>query len=184
MWRLQTPQLRGRQEGMALIISLVLLTILTIGVMATARSISVSTRLATNVQTQNIAIQTADGTAKNAQGLIAQGAIAPTGYSGNANGQYVFNPQNPPVWAPSPWLATPLNWSSATQAKQSSFGTLPAKIGAFVVEQLPPVIQKGENAGSSVYGTSRGQTSVYRVTARAVGPDGNRVATIQTIVRN
>lgn len=131
----------AREKGMALIMSLILLCILTVGVMVSTRSITTQTRLAANLLSGDVAAQIAEGTNRAAEGLLSRGQLAAL-IKANSNGLYFFNTLIDPQW--SGWgSAAPIDWSNSATAKQSTYIGNSPTYGAYIVEQLPDVVGGG-----------------------------------------
>ena len=154
-----------RQNGSVLIITLIVLLMLTIMAVSEVSFNSTQTRIATNTGDKQVAFQTAQGALNTAtNNLLANNH---TNFTANTNGLYLFSASNPPLWST-------INWSSASSVIMSFQGRSSAQ-AAYFIEQLPSVIQPGQDFNSaSVY--------VYRITARAVGASGQVPVILQSTV--
>ena len=82
------------------------------------------------------------------------------------NGLYVLNTNNAPLW-------TTIDWNNAGAVIMSFQGSSNTQ-AAFIIEELPSVIQPGQSAAL--------QTHVYRITARAVGASGQSPVILQSTI--
>ncbi|MET3654815.1 pilus assembly PilX family protein [Dyella japonica] len=165
---------RYRQQGIVLPVVLVMLLMLIIASLVITEQIKTQTRIASNAAVNQIAMQAAEAALRNTTNQLLAGTIltdpgayqsAPTPYT--ATGQYLFDAtqyigtmlpwQNPKAWAA---LPSTLEVCSNTTVKECKF----------MVEKLPSVRPPG-------YSTD---VSVFRITARVVGPDGQSVVMLQT----
>lgn len=81
----------------------------------------------------------------------------------NSNGLYILNPDSPPLW-------TTVDWSSGASVIHSFQGYSNSQ-ASYIIEQLPSVIQPGQNMKTPTY--------VYRITGRSVGANTNITILLQ-----
>ena len=155
------------QQGSILIISLVLLLMLSIIAIGEISINTTQTRIATDSLDEQIAFETAEGALNAATNNLIAGVYTPAAFLAGTNGLYLFNPNNAPIW-------TTINWNNAGSVINSFQGKSNTQ-GAYIIEQLPSIIQVGQNMNSP--------TQVYRITARGVGPSGNTVVILQTTMQ-
>lgn len=67
-----------------------------------------------------------------------------------------------------------MNWSSSSSVISSFQGYSNSQAG-YIIEQLPSIIQPGQNIKSPTY--------VYRITARSLGASGNTSVMLQSTVQ-
>lgn len=85
-----------RQQGVALLVSLVLLLLLTILAITAARTSSLQQRMASNAQEQNSAFQAAESGLSRWINLFEAGSAIPAGTQTNGDGS-AYRLDNPPV---------------------------------------------------------------------------------------
>jgi type IV pilus assembly protein PilX len=155
------------QRGAVLFITIMLMLMLTVLGLGLVSLNSTQTRIATNSGDVQIAFQTAEGALNQAQSNILAGSYPANSFLANSNGLYVFNPANSALWSS-------VNWASSSAVIQSFQGgsKTPA---AYIIELLPSVILPGQSMKRA--------TSVFRITARAVGPSGGAPVMLQSTVQ-
>lgn len=159
---------QSSQSGSVLIITLILMIMLTVMAVAEVSFNSTQTRIATNTADGQVAFQTAQGALNEATSNLLAGSYPFNSFTRNTAGMYTLNPSNAPLW-------TTIDWSNSNAVIMSFRGSSNAQ-AAFFIEQLPSVIQSGQNMGSpNVY--------VYRITVRAVGASGNMPTILQSTVQ-
>ena len=152
------------QTGSVLIITLLLMLMLTIIAVTQVLFNITQTHIATNTADVQVAFQTAEGALNQATNNLLAGNYSSSSFLSNANGLYLFNQNNPPVW-------TTVDWTSPGAVIFSFQGNSNAQ-AAYIIEQLPAVVAPGQNANSPA--------QVYRITARAVGASGNTSVMLQS----
>lgn len=162
-----TQNIQRKHQGSVLILALILLIMLTLMAVTEMSIHTVETRVATNSADQQIAFQTAEGAINEATTNLLSGQYSSTSFLNNTNGLYLFNPDNAPLWTTIDWTS-----SSATIKSFKGSSNTPA---AYIIEQLPSIIQGGQNINSPA--------QVFRITARGVGASGNAVVILQTTVQ-
>lgn len=155
------------QQGSVLIFALMLLIMLTIIAVAQMTMNTPQIRIANNSADQQVAFHTAEGALNEAINNLLSGQYSTASFLNNANGLYLFNPNNAPIW-------TTLDWSSTSSSIKSFQGGSNAQ-SSYIIEQLPSIIQGGQNINSPV--------NVYRITARGVGASGGSVVILQSTVQ-
>ena len=155
------------QQGSVLIFSLMLLIMLTIIAVAQMTMNTPQTRIASNSADRQVAFHTAEGALNEAINNLMSGQYSTASFLSNTNGLYLFNPNNAPIW-------TTIDWSSASSSIKSFQGGSNAQ-SSYIIEQLPSIIQGGQNINSPA--------NVYRITARGVGASGGSVVILQSTVQ-
>lgn len=157
---------RKKEQGFILITTLVLLIILTILGVAQISINSSQTQVATNVSDSENTFEKTEGAVNDAINKMLTHSYTASNFINNANGLYLFNQNNTPIWQT-------VTWSGS--AVISSFSGLNGSQSSYLIEQLPSVAQPGQNMKSL--------TKVYRITARAAGQTGNSSVLIQSTVQ-
>ena len=157
---------RQMQTGSVLVITLLVMLALTILAVTEVSFNSTQTRIATNSADAQVAFQTAEGALNEATNNILANTYPPASFLANANGLYLLNPNNPPLW-------TTVNWTNAGAVILSFQGTSNTQ-AAYLIEQLPSAVKAGQNVEIP--------TQVFRITARAVGASGNSPVILQSTI--
>ena len=154
-------------RGTVLLITIMLMLMLTVLGLGLVSLNSTQTRIATNSGDAQIAFQTAEGALNQAQSNILAGNYPASSFLANNNGLYIFNPANAVLWSS-------VNWANSGAVVQSFQGgsKTPA---AYIIELLPSVILPGQSFKKA--------TSVFRITARAVGPSGGAPVILQSTLQ-
>lgn len=158
---------RSPQRGSSLIITMVLLIVLTVIAIRETSFNSTLTRIATNSSDALVAMSTTEGALNYATNSVINGNYSIANFIGNANGLYLFNPANTPIWRT-------INWSSTGSVIQSYQGDS-SVTASYIIEQLPSITAPGQS--------TKRPTSVYRITVRGVGTSGTAPIILQSIVQ-
>jgi Tfp pilus assembly protein PilX len=177
--------LRTRQAGVALIVALIMLLLITLIGLAAARTQTMEMRMTVNSQNRELAVQSAEAALRFAEDGFASGIY--TDFSGNIPGLYQFNglSSSQPAYLCIPgWL----NYVAADCAG-TAYQTVapgPPALGAsiqtagVVLEQLPPVAKPGNTIGFNQPNKQPPQV-VIRITAQGYGGDGTSTVRLQSI---
>ena len=156
----------GKQRGLALFISLVVLLIITIIGVSAVQTTTLEERMAANARDHDIAFQAAEAALLSAEALveILQPADVPS-FGGNTNGRYLpSGAGNQPRWETVDWpgdATIPL-----------SDDTIPgvADQPKYIVEYLTQLAPDEDELNlSNIGGTSGAPTDIFRITARGAG---------------
>jgi type IV pilus assembly protein PilX len=177
---------RARQQGAVLFVSLILLVILTLIGIAAARLQSGEAIMARNEHNHQLAMQTAEAALRNAETNVTNGVYTTPQFAQNSNGLYVLQSEVQGAGASS--IADTISWSSpGTAAMTSSAPAAPSYAGPavaaaqLIIESLPPVARAGDPLCTASYGAQQ-SCSVYRLTAHATGGDASASATLQSVI--
>ena len=152
------------QHGFALITTMVLLIMLSILALSQTSTNKTQTQMAANATSSIISFEKTEGALNAATTKMLTNPYSAAQFQQNNNGLYVFDPTATPVWQT-------VNWSSS--AVISSFGGLSGTQAAYIIEQLPSVVQPGNNMKKTTY--------VYRITSQAVGQNNSSVLLQSTV---
>ena len=152
------------ERGFALILTLILILMLSLLASSEMSMNTTQTRIASNASDQLIAFQTAEGALNDTINNLIAGQYTNESFLANANGYYLVNANNSPLW-------TTIDWTSNTAVIKGFQGDSYAQ-STFFIEQLPSVIRPGQSFNLS--------TQMYRLTVRAVGASGNSPVLIQS----
>jgi len=181
--RLQRP-LKNRQQGVVLIISLIILMVMTLIGVTTMQSTTLQERMAGNTRQRNLAFQAGEAGLRAGETLL-QGATLPAFGSDLDPGLLDpwVDPTSDPALTTSSDVATywmAYDWTDT--GSQNYGGTLDDTLSSqprYVIEHL---FDK-PGAGSLDATRPGAPESWYRVTARGVGGTGNAVVILQSLYR-
>lgn len=169
--------LKGKQRGAVLFVAMILLLILSLFAVSSARLQTVEERMARNEDNRQVGSQAAEAALRFAESGILNGTF--TNF-GSATGLYQ-------LVATSGSVVPTINWTDATQVLTYGGPTLTtvpvASAPKFIIENLPAVAMPGDSINQTQYADPVPPVSVYRVTAQAVGADGTTTTTLQSIFR-
>lgn len=173
--------LPSRQRGVALVVALLMLVLTLIITMAVVRPQALQSRMATNQQARNIALQSAEAALREAENGILTGQYS--NFAKNNGGLYLLDPAST---SQAKYLDNSI-WTTAgatlSYGGPSLTGNGP-RAGAttqYIIEQLPSVANPGQALNGSQYGGAAAKTKVYRITAYSTGPDGTAAVRLQSI---
>jgi type IV pilus assembly protein PilX len=164
---------RSGQRGVALLIGLVLLIVLTIVALVAMQLVSNQSRVAANAWGEQMSLATGEGALGNAESQLLSGAL---NFASGTDGQYIFNPATAPQWSDPAF-----NWNVAANVLAGAGfanSQYPKSSAKAIVEQLPAVAGPGQSMCVG-YNCSGGTVQVFRVTVNSVGPDGKLPAIVQ-----
>ncbi|MBL7480398.1 pilus assembly PilX family protein [Legionella bononiensis] len=156
-----------KQKGYILITTLVLMSMLTMMGLTQSSHNTTQTRVATNATDSEISFEKTEGALNEAVNKILNATYTTQNFLNNTNGLYLFDSSTTPIWKT-------VNWSSSS-AVINSFQGGSGTQSSYIIEQLPSVIQPGQNMKSP--------THVYRITARSVGSNGTSSVLIQSTIQ-
>jgi type IV pilus assembly protein PilX len=177
----------GSQRGVALVMALVFLLLLTMLGVSALSTTSLEEKMAGNTKERNTAFQAAESALIVAEAWIIAQINKPI-FPDNANGLYLPNTCTSPTIKPA-WDCPTLNWSSTSDLvvyPNTPTGTLTGgltKVGTqpkYIVEDLGEMPETG---GSVVVPTTykgKGNT-VLRITARGTGSADAAQAMVQSV---
>lgn len=177
------------QRGFVLIVALVLLLILTILGLAAAQSTSLQERMAGNSRNRDMAFQAAEAGLRAAESCLNSGLAICTSFSTNANGTYLFDPNNPPppsnfntpLWAVNGFWSNPANVLSYATITGSNLPVAVATQPEIIIEQLPAMAAPGGNIGQQQFGGGSPTIQLYRITVFGTGGDSTATAMLQSV---
>jgi type IV pilus assembly protein PilX len=168
---------RKHETGVALIISLVLLLVMTILGLAAVRSISSEERMVAKTYDRTVAFQAAESTLRGAETLIELSQAEPVAGSGcayktaGADQVMVCSPPNPtdkPRWLDTAFTS----WTPAVVLGTGNFAITPD----YFIEYLGNNFTCGFNPVTDPNNCKR-----YRITVRSKPGDGRAAVTLQSI---
>ena len=160
-------KIQKADKGFILITTLVLLLMLTVLGMAQISINSTQTQIATNSSDTETSFEKTEGAINEANTRMFANTYTSSNFNSNNNGLYIFDPTQTATWQT-------VNWD-ATGSVIQSFSGLNGSKASYVIEQLPSVVQTGQNMKSV--------TRIYRITGRAVGQTGNSSVLLQSTIQ-
>jgi type IV pilus assembly protein PilX len=173
MKNLRTTPIRNRQDGAALVISLILLLILTVIGMSAIQTTTTEERMAGNMRDTQIAFQSAEAVMRDAEQFI-EGTVATSAFN-DSNGLFNNNDSDgtaePDYTATSTWTS-----SSTSRAYSLSVPGIPAAnqpryfikhIGAIEIEQ-----GSSKKKGTGKVGGPGTDVELFRITVKGFGASG------------
>lgn len=157
---------RALTQGYALIATLMFMLTLTLIALAMMHLNTTQIKISTNDADSTVAFQTAEGALNQALNNVLAGNYPFSSFSQNTNGLYIYNPNNPALWTTIAWSGSSVIAGFQGSAKNPA---------VFFIEQLPSVIQPGQNI--------KRPTQVYRITARSSGASGSTSCILQATVQ-
>lgn len=155
------------KKGFALITTLVLLTMLTILALSQISTNSTQTKMATNATDSETSFEKTEGTVNEATNKMINSSYTSDQFLQNGSGLYVFDQNATPLWQT-------LNWDSSVSAIRG-FSGLAGSQANYIIEQLPSVVQPGQNL--------RSMTRIYRITGRTTGQSGQSSVLLQSTLQ-
>lgn len=155
------------QQGYILLTTIVLLIMLTLLALSQVSMNTSQTRVAANYNESEVSFEKTEGAINEAINKLISSAYISASFLNNTGGLYLLDQSSPAKW-------TSVNWSSGDVINSSFNGGTGAQ-PAYLIEQLPSIIQPGQNMNKP--------THVYRVTARSVGASGNSSVILQSTLQ-
>lgn len=177
MNRLATLTPSRGQRGIVLPVVLIMLLVLTIASLVIAEQIGTQTRVATNAAVDQIAAEGAEAVLRNVVNQLRSGAIpsdpgsyplAPSTYQ--STGRYKFEASAYATVAV-PWQNSKVWAALASPGDKTMCGNTTVQTCQYIIEKLPNIRPPGFSS----------DVSVFRITSRVVGPDGQSVVMLQTL---
>jgi len=169
---------RSKQQGLVLIIAMIFMLIVIILGLAGSSQSRVQMHIGSNAFSYQTALQSAEGALKQALGSMLQGVFDTADFSQQANGYYSYSTTTTPAWQQN--LTSSSFWQSSSNAI-SAFQGQSSTTSSYVVEKMPNIVQSGQSLGNAGNYGQITTGAVYRVTARAVGPQGGSPVVLQAI---
>jgi len=168
-------QLPNKQQGLALVVSLIMLLIMTLLAVNSMQTTILEEKMAGNYKDRNMAFQSAEAGLRAGEDYLRDTAALPF-FNGATAGLY-----QPTITGTARWNL--IDWTQAGQVRayigslDSSGGTqLLAGLPNYIIEEMQPIVSEG---GSLEVGTAL-ENRYYRVTSQAVGGTATAVVMLQT----
>jgi type IV pilus assembly protein PilX len=163
--------IRHEQRGMALVISLVMLLLLTMLGVTAVQVATLEERMAGNTRDRHMAFQAAEAALRGGETLLGQAALPD--FAGT-QGLYA-TPLPLTFWS----IWDPNDWSDNAVLYDGELGSALSASPRFVVEEIAFIDSEGESAA---FGEIP-DMSFYRITARGVGGTDTAVVILQSVYR-
>lgn len=170
---------KHKQQGMVLIIGLVMLLLMTIVGLAAIRGTGLQELMAGSMRDRNLAFQSAEAGLRFAEEMLEN----PASLSFNgSNGLYTDLGQNTSMAMATEWSAA--DWASNSAATNLTLAGLSAQ-PRYVIEELSRLPTAGSEGGAIDFSSQLNlqENTYYRITSRATGGSENAVVILQSIVR-
>jgi len=174
----------GRQRGVVLVVSLMMLLVLTLIGLAATRGTALEERMVANQNDREVAFEAAEAALRYGEGTL--NAATQPNYTLNTNGAYykqtmVTTGSNPQVW----WNST--FWNTAGNMASYGGGIQPAPASPplyYVVESTAATTDNTQGYGKSrSQGTPQTPQTIYYVYAKGVGVTGKTSVILQSVYR-
>jgi type IV pilus assembly protein PilX len=170
-----TSQLANKQQGLALVVSLIMLLLMTLLAVNSMQTTVLEEKMAGNYKDRNMAFQSAESGLRAGEDYLRDTAALPI-FDGATAGLY-----QPTITGQARWNL--IDWSQAGQVRAyvgsiDSYGgaQLLADLPNYIIEEMQPVLSEG---ASLEVGTAL-ENRYYRVTSQAVGGTASSVVMLQT----
>ena len=160
-----------RQDGVVLVIALIMLVITTLLAVSAAQVTGLNERMAGHSRDRDRAFQAAEAGLREGERVLQQ-AVLPA-FDGTGGRYSVPTPGDPPRWKTISWTG------SAIPAYGGSIPDVAAP-PRYIVEEIATIAGAGESLDATETAASN---TYYRVTARAVGGQDGTVVVLQTTYR-
>jgi type IV pilus assembly protein PilX len=159
------------QKGIALVVSIIVLLILTFLAVSTLQTVPVQEKIAGNWRDINVSLQTADSTLKEAENYLD--SLADTSTFNNTNGLYTQGN------APNPLLSATWSGASVISSSQSWSGVMTPK---YFIELTGTFGGSGVSLNIYNYGQNpdTGPVTVFRIVARSTGATGKAETIVES----
>ena len=175
---MMNSQLPHKQQGLALIVSLIMLLIMTLLAVNSMQTTVLEEKMAGNYKNRNMAFQSAEAGLRAGEDYLRDTPALPI-FDGSA-GLY-----QPTITGTARWNL--VDWSDTTNEVRPYVGNLNssgstqllAALPNYIIEEMQPVQSEG---ASLEVGTAQ-ENRFYRVTSQAVGGTTSAVVMLQTIYK-
>ena len=175
---MMSTQLPHKQQGLALVVSLILLLVMTLLAVNSMQTTVLEEKMAGNYKNRNMAFQSAEAGLRAGEDFLRDTAALPI-FDGTTTGLY-----QPTTTGNARWLIVDL--TQATEVRDyigslDTFGSIEplADLPNYIIEEMQPVLSEGD---SLEVGTAL-ENRYYRVTSRAVGGTDSSVVMLQTVYK-
>jgi len=172
---MMNSQLRNKQQGLALVVSLIMLLIMTLLAVNSMQTTLLEEKMAGNYKDRNMAFQSGEAGLRAGEDYLRDTAALPI-FDGVTAGLY-----QPTITGTARWNLVDWDQTGQVRAYVGSLDTadstkLLADLPNYIIEEMQPVPSKG---GSLEVGTAL-ENRYYRVTSQAVGGTASSVVMLQT----
>lgn len=170
-----------KQNGAALIISLIILLLLTIIGVSGMQTTALEERMAGNMRDKGMAFESAEAALRDAETFMETVFTLGAFNADGSDGYYDNSIRD--IWTAVDWDGSNVgNTNKAVTAASAIPGVEPGKyVIQYVADSMESDISGGVNLNNVGQGTGGGNTSIFRITARGTGASGNAAVVLQTL---
>jgi type IV pilus assembly protein PilX len=158
------------QRGVVLVVALIMLVVMTLLALSAAQVTGLDERMASHSRDRDVAFQAAEAALREGERVL-QLAVLPA-FDGSAGLYPVAAPGSTPRWKTLDWTVSGISYGGAISGVSAQ--------PRYIVEEIAILPGAGDSLDAS---EPAGSNTYYRVTARAVGGDGNTIVVLQTTYR-
>lgn len=158
-----------QQQGVALIVVLVMLLIITLVGVSAMQSTTLQERMAGNLRDQTLAFNMSEAALRDAEVYLQQNSIGK--FDGSSTGLFYSSANNVPDWS---------NASTTSWVVRSGTVSEVVQQPDYIIEELPPVYDTTQSASAD---TPLQEPPIYRITARGYGSTDGSSTVLQTTFR-
>lgn len=160
----------AKQQGVALVISLIILLLITLLAISSMNTTVLEEKMAGNYKDRNIAFQAAEAGLRAGEAYLRKTDLV-FDDEGSNTGLYLPTTSGLPRWKQ-------VIWTSIGGDVREYIGSLSSVAAApvYIIEELPPVSEAGSSLEAGVAIESR----YYRITSQAVGGTDSTLVMLQT----
>jgi type IV pilus assembly protein PilX len=167
-----------RQRGVALVIALVFLLLLTILGITAMSTTSLEEKMAGNVKDRNSAFQSAEITLAAGESWVANLLDKPS-FPSQSTGLYLTSSTDQPVWNIIDWASNVVIYPNNPYGSASGSLTQVRTQPKYIIEDLGEVREKSDSLNVSTDYKGKGTTNI-RITARGTGFTDSAQVMLQT----
>jgi len=175
MKTLNNRAIKNKQQGAALIVSLIMLLIMTLLGISSMNSTTMEEKMSGNTRDRMLAFQAAEAALKDAEDYVLNSVVATSAFNASGTGGLYSAGVKPDVRADA-------TWSNASKYRTYS-GTITGVTTQphYIIELISTIGATGDTVNIGNYGDSSGAgiVTTFKVTARGTGGTDNAVSMIQ-----
>jgi type IV pilus assembly protein PilX len=168
--------IRPKQTGSVLLISLVILLILTLVGVSAMRNTTIEEKMAGNMRDKGLSFQTAEATLRAAEKYIKDNIVSTQAFDTDGS-DGLYDKSNMNVWKT-------LSWDANDSIEYSDFDSTYqiAESPRFIIQHIASIATDPNTLNLGNYGgnTNSGTIEMFLITARATGGSGNAPIFLQT----
>ena len=174
-------QIPCKQTGVALIVALIMLLLLTIIGVTGMQTTALEERMAGNMRDKELAFESAEAALRDAENFMETVFTLGAFNADGTDGYYDNSVRE--LWKNVDWKGTDTGNSNKAVAASSSIPGV--ETGQYVIQYIADSEEEDASGGVNLnnigQGTGGGNTSVFRITARGTGASGTATVVLQSI---